>query len=138
MIAVQTIFKGPDLAIATSILIFLQSLAGTVFLSVAQNVFEGKLQTVIKHDLPSVNPADVLGVGASDLAISLQKLYPDQLHAILDSYNEGLRAVFLISVIFTCASALSLPFMEWRNVKKKAAAKPAETSENEVDAEKST
>lgn len=142
MIAIQTIFNGPNLAVATSVMIFLQSLAGTIFLSVAQNIFEGKVQSIVVKTLPGVNPADVLGVGASDLGAAMRKKYPGQADAILDAYNEGLRSVFLISVIFACAGSVSLPFMEWRSVKKdkqSAATKsPEKGSDAPVEAEKST
>ncbi|OAA60827.1 sulfate permease 2 [Cordyceps fumosorosea ARSEF 2679] len=127
LIAVQTIFQDAELAVATSIVIFLQSLAGTVFISVAQNVFQGKVQDVIRQSLPDVDPADVLGVGASDLGVAMGRKYPDKLGAILDSYNDGLRSVFLISVVLACVSIVSLPLMEWRSVK--STEKPAQDGE---------
>ncbi|OAA76741.1 sulfate permease 2 [Akanthomyces lecanii RCEF 1005] len=138
IIAAQTIFKGPELAIATSVLIFLQSLSGTVFLSVAQNVFEGKVQRVIQHTLPGVDAADVLGVGASDLGAAMKKKYPDQVDAILDSYNAGLQTVFLMGVVFACVSIVAIPLMEWRSVKRKeeVAPKPAQNAEGASDTEK--
>ncbi|ATY62230.1 sulfate permease 2 [Cordyceps militaris] len=120
IIAAQTTFTGSDLAIATSVLIFLQSLSGTVFLSVAQNVFQGTLLRVIQQTLPDVDPAEVLGVGASELGAAMQIKYPDRVGAILDAYNEGLRSVFLVSVVFACVGSLAVPLMEWRCVKKKA------------------
>lgn len=118
IIAAQTIFTGPEVAISTSILIFLQTLSGTVFLSVAQNSFESKMQSIIRHDIPSVNPEDVLNVGASELGDAMRLKYPSQVDAILDAYNRGLRSVFIMAVIFACLGALGLPFMEWRSVKK--------------------
>lgn len=118
IIAAQTIFTGPEVAISTSILIFLQTFSGTIFLSVAQNSFEGKLQSIIRHEIPSVNPADVLNVGASELGDAMRLKYPNQVDAILDAYNRGLRSVFIMAVILACLGALGLPFMEWRTVKK--------------------
>lgn len=133
MIAAQTMFKGPDVAISTSILIFLQSLAGTVFLSVAQNVFEGRLQSVLRSKLPDVNPADVLGVGAADVGRAMREKYPQQTDGILDAYNEGIRSVFLTSLIFACLAVFGIPFMEWHSVKKAKQA-PVEDGQKAAEA----
>lgn len=96
------------------------------------------MQRVIQHTLPGVDAADVLGVGASDLGAAMRKKYPEQVDAILDSYNDGLGAVFLMGVVFACVSIVAIPLMEWRSVKKKeeAAPKPAQNNEGASDAEK--
>lgn len=109
-----------------------------MFLSVAQNVFEGKVQRVIQHRLPGVDAADVLGVGASDLGAAMKKKYADQVDAILDSYNAGLQTVFLMGVVFACVSIVAIPLMEWRSVKRKeeVTPKPAQNAEGASDTEK--
>ncbi|KAM0258570.1 hypothetical protein ACHAQJ_003741 [Trichoderma viride] len=94
LMAVQTVFKGPDIALSTSALIFTQTLAGTIFLSVAENIFQNQLVSQLQKQVPEINPRDIINIGAS-------------------TYNNAIRHVFLLSVIFACLNAIPDALMEW-------------------------
>jgi hypothetical protein len=102
-----------------SALVFIQTLGGTIFLSIAQNVFQSNLVERLQVDVPEVDPNVVIGAGASGLVDSMRKLYSDSAVAgILNAYNKALQQVFLISLVLACLSVFGSAFMEWKSVKK--------------------
>lgn len=109
----QTVFKGPDIALSTSALIFTQTLAGTIFLSVAENVFQNQLVSQLRRLVPEIDPQDIVTIGASNLRQVIEAEFPQDLTAILTAYNNAIRHVFLISIIFACLNAIPDVFMEW-------------------------
>ncbi|KAI8286503.1 Efflux pump aflT [Colletotrichum sp. SAR11_57] len=117
IIAAQTVFKGRDIALATSVLVFIQSLGGTVFLAVAQNIFSSRLVAELRRNVPNVNPAVVINAGASGLVDSMRKTYPDSVDGIIESYNKALQNVFLIATVLGCLTVLGIGFFEWKSVK---------------------
>lgn len=118
LMASQTIFTGADIALSTSVLIFTQTLAGTVFISVAENVFHSELLQQLHKIVPDVDPRAVLEIGASRLHDAMRARYPDELPGILDAYNRALQAVFLISLVLSCLTVFGSVGMEWVSVKK--------------------
>lgn len=126
--ACQTVFAGADIALSTSVLIFTQTLAGTVFISVAENVFHSELLKQLHKIVPDVDPRDVLEIGASGLHDAMRAQYPDELPGILDAYNKALQAVFLISLILSCLTVFGSAGMEWVSVKKGKQEPPAQAA----------
>ncbi|KAF9872395.1 major facilitator superfamily transporter [Colletotrichum karsti] len=118
IIAAQTVFEGRDIALATSLLVFLQTLGGTVFLAVAQNIFSSRLVSELRRNVPNVNPAVVIEAGASGLADSMRKIYPDSVDGIIGAYNRALQNVFLVATVLGCLTVLGIAFIEWKSVKK--------------------
>ncbi|KAI8202194.1 Efflux pump aflT [Colletotrichum sp. SAR 10_76] len=130
IIAAQTVFKGRDIALATSVLVFLQSLGGTVFLAVAQNIFSSRLVAELRRNVPNVNPAVVINAGASGLVDSMRKTYPDSVDGIIESYNKALQNVFLIATVLGCLTVLGIGFFEWKSVKEN---KPKTDAKSQTD-----
>ncbi|OHE96888.1 MFS transporter, partial [Colletotrichum orchidophilum] len=118
LIAVQTVFDGRDVALATSLLIFLQSLGGTVFLAVAQNIFHSRLIAELNRNVPNVNPAVVIDAGGSGLVESMRSIYPDSVDGIIGAYNRALQNVFLIATVLGCLTVFGCVFIELKSVKK--------------------
>ncbi|KKP02454.1 MFS transporter [Trichoderma harzianum] len=113
LMVAQTVFKGPDIALSTSALIFTQTLAGTIFLSVAENIFQNQLISQLHKLVPEIDPRDIIETGASSLRPFIEAKFPQYLTAVLTAYNNGIRHVFLLSVIFACLNAIPDAFMEW-------------------------
>ncbi|KAL7960374.1 major facilitator superfamily domain-containing protein [Trichoderma compactum] len=136
LIVAQTVFKGADIALSTSALIFTQTLAGTIFLSVAENIFQNQLISQLHKLVPEIDPRDIIETGASSLRQFIQAKFPQHLNAVLTAYNNNIRHVVLRSVIFACLNAIPDAFMEWvspvklGNPAAKAAASNAKTAEN--------
>ncbi|KAH9236437.1 hypothetical protein K456DRAFT_1770540 [Colletotrichum gloeosporioides 23] len=130
IIVAQTVFKGRDIALATSVLVFLQSLGGTVFLAVAQNIFSSRLVAELRRNVPNVNPAVVINAGASGLVDSMRKTYPNSVDGIIESYNRALQNVFLIATVLGCLTVLGVGFFEWKSVKEN---KPKTDAKSQTD-----
>lgn len=127
LMAAQTVFKGPDIALSTSALIFTQTLAGTIFLSVAENIFENQLVSQLHKLVPEIDPRDIIGSGASYLRQVIEAKFPQYLDSILTAYNNAIRHVFLLSVIFACLNVVPDALMEWVSPVKRG--KPDGTNE---------
>ncbi|PTB39425.1 hypothetical protein M441DRAFT_28564 [Trichoderma asperellum CBS 433.97] len=141
LMAAQTVFKGPDIALSTSALIFTQTLAGTIFLSVAENIFQNQLVSQLRKLVPEIDPHDIINIGASNLRQVIEAKFPQYLTAILKAYNNAIRHVFLLAVIFACLNAIPDAFMEWVSPVKRGKAgaqaqvmngKPTEKVEDET------
>ncbi|KAL7935514.1 major facilitator superfamily domain-containing protein [Trichoderma chlorosporum] len=113
LMVAQTVFKGPDIALSTSALIFIQTLAGTIFLSVAENIFQNQLHSQLHKLVPEIDPRDVIETGASSLRQFIKAKFPQYLNIALTAYNNAIRHVFLLSIIFACLNVIPIAFMEW-------------------------
>lgn len=128
MIAVQTVLKGDDISIGTSLIVLMQALSGSVFLAVSQNLFQSKLVKELTKRVPQVDAAVVMASGASDLRETMTKLYGRKLmEGIVKAYNESLRECFLVCIILSCLAIFGALGMEWKSVKAKDADKEAKT-----------
>ncbi len=118
MIAVQTVLPIDDMPLASSLVVFMQTLGAAVFVAVAQAVFANELITNLERRLPegvNLNPADLLQIGATDI---YSRVPPQLRRPVLEAFNDSLTRVYIVSV---CASSLTMIgslAMEWRSVKK--------------------
>lgn len=116
--AVQTVLKGADIALGTSVLLLAQSLSGAIFLSVGQNLFATKLLEELKSRAPGVDATVVVSNGASGLKTLVTEKYgAEAATAVLEAYNIALRQCFLVCVILSCLTILSGIGTEWKSVK---------------------
>lgn len=113
LIAVQTVLPGPDIPIGIAILMFSQTLGGTLFVQVAQNVFTNQL---IKHlaDVPQIDPRVVLAGGATELRNRLPAQF---LQPVLVAYNRAVTETWYVSVSLAALSLLPAVFIEWKSTK---------------------
>ncbi|KAL9580252.1 MAG: hypothetical protein Q9212_004606 [Teloschistes hypoglaucus] len=114
--AVQTVLPLADVPVGTTIIIFVQTLGGALFISVAQNIFNNRLISNLAVDVPSIDPSVILRVGATSLREAVD---PAQLHAILHAYNDSLTQTYYISVALAALSIFGAAAMEWKSVKGK-------------------
>ena len=114
--AAQVVLAPEDVPIGASLMMFGQSLGGSIFVCVAQNVFIQKLVTNLSKVLPSAS-ADVLaGVGATDL----RKFVPEEaLPAVLVQYNKAITTTLYVGVAVACFSIVPAVAFEWKSVKSK-------------------
>jgi len=116
LIAAQTVLPLEDVAIGTSVVMFLQILGGALFVSVAQNIFGNALVTNLVANVPSLNPAAVTQSGATNL---LSVVGQDSIDKVLVAYNAALTKTFQIPLVLACLSLFGAILMEWRSVKGK-------------------
>jgi hypothetical protein len=91
MLAARTVLEKDDVPLGTSFMIFSQSPAGAVFISMGSTIFSNCLLDALKSEDPQIDPNLVLGLGATNLrtAISAQLL-----DAVLVAYNQALLRLF--------------------------------------------
>lgn len=119
MVAAQASLPLADTAIGTSLQMFGQMFGGSLFVSVAGNVFASKLL----NGLATVSGLDMAPKAVVDAgATQLQRLFgsnPSLLAEVKFEYNAAIIWTFRTALITTCLSVLGVVFVEWRNVKGK-------------------
>lgn len=112
--AAQTVLPRDQVSIGAALMLFGQTLFGSIFVSIGQNVLDGELVKRLAA-FATVTPAQIESAGAAGLAA----LIPEEYHgAFLAAYNSSLRVCFVIGVTMACISILGGLGMEWRSVKK--------------------
>lgn len=116
MIAVQTVLDIKDVPTGTSVIVFLQTLGGALFVSIAQNVFTNKLTEYVKAYVPGLDPKIVLATGATSIQTDIPKQY---LEGVTLAYNDSLTKTFVVSAALAAASIIGSSIIEWKSVKGK-------------------
>lgn len=117
LMAVQTVLEITDVSVGTALMVFMQTLGGALFVSIAQNVFANKLVQYVEKFAPGFgNPEDILLLGAT----SVQKtIDPSVLPGVTQAYNDALTDVFMVFVAMAVVSIVGALLVEWRSVKGK-------------------
>lgn len=93
LIAIQKVLPETQIAEGTSIIIFIQTFGGSIFIAVAQSVFNNKLiSNVLAQRIP-VSPGALLSEGATQLARLVE---PQFLGRLRFAYNESITQVGLV------------------------------------------
>ncbi|KAJ6615515.1 MFS transporter [Mycena sp. CBHHK59/15] len=116
IMASQTVLDLKDIPTGTSLIMFMQTLGGALFISVAQNIFTNKLVSGLVIHVPNINPSIVLSAGATSLQTAVDAQY---LPAVLSVYNHALVSAYYVSIAMACLSAVGSLTIEWRSVKGK-------------------
>ncbi|KAH8815363.1 DHA14-like major facilitator [Xylogone sp. PMI_703] len=116
MMAVQTVLDISKVPTGTSIIIFMQTLGGALFVSVGQNVFTNKLLEGLAKYVPTLDPSIVLSTGATSIQHSIEKQY---LAGVTLAYNNALVKTFEVATAMAALSILGALTIEWNSVKGK-------------------
>ncbi|KAN0067849.1 Major facilitator superfamily domain containing protein [Elaphomyces granulatus] len=116
LMAVQTSLPGPDIPIATALLMFCQTLGGALFVSIGHNVFQNELIKSLTAAAPGLNAHMVINMGATQV----QTLTPSQyLPGVLAAYNQSLVKAFHVVIAMSAISILGSALVPWNSVKGK-------------------
>lgn len=114
-VAVQAVLPPVIVPLATTLVMFAQSLAGAIFVSVGSSILRNELSSGLEQaQLPGVNVGAVLAAGATEVRLLVPT---DQIAAVIAIYNQALEKVFLIAVPLAAMAFISTLPMEWRSVK---------------------
>ncbi|KAJ7183209.1 major facilitator superfamily domain-containing protein [Mycena filopes] len=116
LLVAQTALDLADVPIGTSIVMFVQTLGGALFISVGQNVFQNKLISGLVAKVPGVSPMLVISSGATSLKNAID---PQYLPAVLEVYNTALVNAFYVSIAMGALSLVGSTLTEWKSVKGK-------------------
>jgi len=116
LMAVQTVLDMADVPTGTSVVVFAQTVGGSVVLLVAQNLFTNELLAGLARHAPSVSPAAVLAAGALGV---LQGL-PEAVRAgVLLAYSNAVTTTLYVPTAMGAVSLFGALVMEWKSVKGK-------------------
>lgn len=119
MMVPQSILKGDDISIGTSVIMFAETISGTVFLALSESLFENRLVSELHALVPTVDTGVVTANGASNLRENMSKLYnASTADKILEAYSRSLHPVWIIGVVLASLSLLGALGTEWVDVKK--------------------
>ncbi|KAL8396833.1 hypothetical protein RB594_003793 [Gaeumannomyces avenae] len=116
LMAVQAVLPIEDVPTGTSVVVFLQTLGGALFVSIGHNVFTNRLVENLSVLFPGVDVAAVLKSGATGLANSLT---PEMVPVVLAAYSAALTKIFLVAAALSALSIIGSAFVEWESVKGK-------------------
>lgn len=116
LMAVQTVLDIADVPTGTSLLIFLQTLGGALFVSVGQNVFTNELISNLAKYAPAVNPAIVLEIGATSIQSTIAAA---DLVGVTLAYNNALTTAFKVATAMVAVGIIGALAIEWKSVKGK-------------------
>ena len=116
MIVVQNVLDISQVPIGTAIIVFSQTIGGSLFVSIGENVFENKLLSGLAKYAPSVDPQLVLNTGATSIQSTIAK---DQLKGVTLAYNNALDQAFLVAACMASTCIIGASIIEWKSVKGK-------------------
>ncbi|KAA8564942.1 hypothetical protein MFRU_008g02080 [Monilinia fructicola] len=97
VISTQGTVSPADLSSATAMVLFLQTIGGAFFISVAEAAFANRILHVLPHYAPSVSPTEVFSVGVSELRNVFGK-EGVVIKGIVESYLQGLKVTYAMAI----------------------------------------
>ena len=88
-------------------------IGGSFFLSAAQAGFNNRLINVLAVTAPEINPAMVLGTGATQIRTVFTAA---QVPLVVDAYMSGLKVVFAITIAAFGISTFIGPLGSWKRL----------------------
>jgi hypothetical protein len=110
IIVTQRIVKASEVATATAVILFFQSLGGALIVAAGQSIFQNELIRKLASTNPEISP---LSVASAD-ATTLRHLFtPQQLAGILESYVHGISTSFVLSIAVAVVATLVSFVPKW-------------------------
>ena len=113
-LAVQATLSRDDISIGISLVFFVQQLGGAIFVSVAENIFLGRLKSGLSV-IQGIDVGAIAGAGATDL----QKIVPAEfMGQVIDIYSKTLTQSWYLAVALSALPMLGAVCMSWTSIKK--------------------
>ena len=114
MLVPQTVLSQADVPLGMALMFLMQQLGGSVFVSVGQNLFAGRLLDESSR-IAGIDPRVVINAGAT----ALREVVPsDDLSAVIKAYNHALTRVFILAAALSACALLAAGLIEWRSIRK--------------------
>ncbi|CAH0044807.1 unnamed protein product [Clonostachys solani] len=132
-VALQNQLPADEIAVGTSFLIFCQNIISSIFVTIANTIFQESLRSRITNNAPGVSPEQAIQAGGS--ADAVRKLAPagsELLEKVLLAYSEGFGDVFYFYTAVGVASFFACFGMGWVDLRKNTVKKD-ETEGTDVE-----
>ncbi|KAJ8133436.1 hypothetical protein O1611_g182 [Lasiodiplodia mahajangana] len=111
---VQTVLEPGDVPIGVTLVTLLQNLSASVFVAVAQSIFQGELRRNLSSVSPGADLPNIAGTGAGDF---LSTFPPDEQASARQSYSKSLLVTLYISLALSATSSIGAVFTRWGSMK---------------------
>ncbi|KAF2967232.1 hypothetical protein GQX73_g6330 [Xylaria multiplex] len=110
----QTVLAPDDVPIGVTLITLLQNLSASIFVAVAQSIFQGELRRRLSSTSPDGNLPTISGSGASDFI----SLFPSSAQPMVrESYSKSLLLTLYISLTLSAASSIGAIFTRWGSMR---------------------
>ncbi|MCJ1245267.1 hypothetical protein MMC30_002470 [Trapelia coarctata] len=114
IMAAQALMAPEDVSTATAMILFSQTLGGSLCISAAQSAFVNTIIKSLSSTAPDINPLFVVATGATQI----RNVFPPQtVPAILRAYMSGLKNAFAIGIAAAAMMLLIAGINKWHNLK---------------------
>lgn len=118
IIVVQASVELADISSISAVLLFVQTIGGSFFVSAGQTAFVNTIVKSVRTNAPDLNPAVVVATGATDI----RKVFTGKdLPRVLLSYMDGLHVVFAMAIALSGLTLVVAVFAPWRRINMSAA-----------------
>jgi hypothetical protein len=129
-VAVQNTLPPSMISISMSLLSFLQTLGGALFLTFGETIFTNSLRNTIPTYAPGVNPQVIVEAGATNIRAIVAN--PKTLAGVLVAYSKSIDRVFYLTIACSGVAFLFAWGMGWKDIRKKQKPKTKEDQKEEV------
>ncbi|KNG88359.1 putative MFS multidrug transporter [Aspergillus nomiae NRRL 13137] len=116
MVVVQTVLEPDDIPLAIAITAFMESLGGSVAISVAQSVFRSQLVKHMALEAPRINAHENSTTGMTTLRDTVP---PEMLNGVLRAYNSAITQALYVGVALSSLAIVGALSIRWISVKGK-------------------
>lgn len=113
IIVAQASVEPQDISSASALVLFFQTIGGSLFVAAGQSAFENKLLGALSRNAPDVSPAQVIITGATSLRSTFSA---EQLPGVIASYLSGIHTAFALATGLIGISLLVSAFAPWRKI----------------------
>ncbi|KAK5989522.1 Efflux pump apf11 [Cladobotryum mycophilum] len=114
IVGIQAAAGPSDVAYASSAVLLMNMLGGSIFICVGQNLFLQEMARVA-HQLKSIDKETLM----SGFGNIKDKLSPEEIKIAVQGYNDGTTHVFTLVLVLCCLSSLAWPLLKWNSIKGK-------------------
>ncbi|KAK0520806.1 hypothetical protein OC834_006587 [Tilletia horrida] len=104
----SAVLEPHDIELGSAIVIFFQTLGGTIFVSLAQSVFQNKFILYLRA-LPNVDAEQIIAHGVSAFR---EFTSPEALPAVVEAANKAINKTYLASAVLGALAFISVFGME--------------------------
>lgn len=120
-VATQTVLKGDDIPVGTSLVQLFQFLGGSVFLAIAQAIFANNLlDSLSKLSSTGIDTVEIEKILHAGSASVRKVVTQTQLPGVLGAYNDGIVSTFYVATAAATAAFVVTLGLEWKSVKAKS------------------
>lgn len=115
LVAVQNSLPQSQIAVSMALLIFFQTIGGSLWLSFAETTFNSGLQNALTKYAPDISPEEVASAGASGIRLLIPEA---NVEGVIMSYNEAIQHVFWLAAGVGAIGFFFSLGLGWKSVKK--------------------